>query len=142
MVIVSHRGNLSGPASDQNTPEALSRAASICYCELDLWVKKDKLYLGHNEPSLKITSKFLQNKNFIIHAKNLEAVNYLSKTNLHWFWHNNDKLTITSKGMLWCFPDIYVDNGITVVHGNDFKLDSYGLCTDYPLELISRLAKL
>ena len=33
-------------------------------------------------------------------AKNLDAVNFLYNTSYHWFWHEQDMLTITSKGKL------------------------------------------
>ena len=56
----------------------------------------------------------------------------MSKTNHHWFWHENDKITITSKGEIWCFPNIYVENGITVMLGLTKEFPNIkGICTDY-----------
>ena len=142
MVIVSHRGNLKGSCTEENKPEAIIKASNICYCELDLWACNNQLYLGHDKPLYKIAEDFLHRDNLIIHAKNLDAVNFLYNTSYHWFWHEQDMLTITSKGKLWCYPEIYIPSGITVVKHKNFKLGSYGLCTDYPLELISQLSRI
>jgi hypothetical protein len=137
MLIISHRGNLEGPSPDENSPSLILKAIKHFCCEIDLWVKDDTLYLGHDEPIYKIDKSFLENKKLFIHAKNIEAAIFLNKTKYHWFWHQADQITLTSKQIIWCYPGIYVPGGITVVKNKEFKLDSYGLCTDYPIELSS-----
>ena len=69
-----------------------------------------------------------------IHCKNLEACCCLHKSDLNWFWHENDRVTLTSKKFIWSYPSIYVPNGITVEFGYNKDLPKHilGICTDYP----------
>lgn len=103
--------------------------------EIDLWYTDNKLSLGHDSPTYTITEDFLTDKMWI-HCKNYEAVEYMSGTNLNWFWHDLDKMTLTSQGKIWCFPDVYIDGGITVQLGKPRRINKniLGVCTDYPLE--------
>tara|TARA_R100000805_G_C3626347_1_gene137828 strand:- start:5562 stop:5996 length:435 start_codon:yes stop_codon:yes gene_type:complete len=138
--IISHRGNLEGKNEYENYPEQIEKALSHDIdCEIDLWLKQNRLYLGHDSPDVMISKSFLKTPGLWIHAKNLEAVEWLSKTNLHWFWHEEDKLTITSKGVIWCYPNVYVQGGVTVIKSidnlnPDIKSLCKGICTDYPLK--------
>lgn len=102
--------------------------------EVDVWVT-DKIYLGHDCPQYKINKDFFNSKMWI-HCKNIAAVEYMKNTNLNWFWHNNDKLTITSHGHIWCYPGIYIENGLTVDCGEPHNINKkiMGICTDYPLK--------
>jgi hypothetical protein len=91
-------------------------------------------YLGHDFPKTKIDKQFLNNKKFWIHAKNINALEELQKTDLNYFWHETDKMTLTSKNIPWCYPKNYVKNGITVLKENEFPTQKIlGVCTDYPL---------
>ena len=60
----------------------------------------------------------------------------MAQTNFNWFWHHGDKLTLTSKGIVWCFAGVFVENGIVAELGQPFKLNDkiMGICTDYPIE--------
>ena len=70
-----------------------------------------------------------------MHCKNIEAAQYASIVDINWSWHDTDKMTLTSKGHIWCFPDVYLKNGITVVHDYVQDLpDIKGICTDYALK--------
>jgi hypothetical protein len=80
MLIIAHRGNLNGPSEDENSPNVILETIKRFYCEVDLWVTRDQLYLGHDGPRYKIDSSFLQSDRLFIHAKNLDAVKYLKNT--------------------------------------------------------------
>lgn len=134
--IISHRANLNGiDKSLENNPEQIKKVLKLFEVEIDLWDINGDLYLGHDEPQYKINNNFFDNKMWI-HCKNLSAAQTMSKTSFNWFWHENDKLTQTSKGFLWCYPGVYLENGITVEFGYNQYLPKniYGICTDYPLK--------
>jgi hypothetical protein len=132
MIFVSHRGNVIGPDKKlENNPQHISELSQIHQVEVDLWCVSGELFLGHDYPTNKINNTFF-NDNLWIHCKNIEAVDFISKSNYNWFWHDTDKVTITSNGTIWCFPNIYLKNGITVMMGytNDIP-NIKGICTDY-----------
>ena len=51
---------------------------------------------------------------------------------LNYFWHENDKFTITSRGYIWSYPD-FINKSITVVKEKTFIIpyNILGICTDY-----------
>jgi len=115
----------------ENNPVHVFPLSKRCQVEIDLWRVNDMLFLGHDAPTYKIKQK-LFNKNLWIHCKNLSAVEFMSKTKYNWFWHENDKMTLTSKGYIWCFPEVYMKDGITVMNCASVppaKLK--GICTDF-----------
>jgi len=148
MKIISHRGNLDGRIPKlENTPEQIDKAHLMGYdVEIDVWYIWDKWYLGHDAPEHEITKKWLRKRRKWLwcHAKNLEAMPKMIKEKLNCFWHENDKMTMTSKQILWCYPDTYIKDGITVVKEKIFnsqEIKIKGICTDYPLffdDLISQ----
>jgi hypothetical protein len=113
---IAHRGNWSGKQLNyENKPEYIETAIGRGYdAEIDLWVMSDALFLGHDTPTYSINQSYLENlRDYLwIHAKNITAVEWLSKTNLHWFWHDNDKITITSNGCIWTYPEVFVSNSV------------------------------
>ena len=135
--IISHRGLLNGPdESVENNPKYILNTINIGFdIEIDVRVINGVIYLGHDTPDYNVDISFF-NKNMWIHCKNLEAVDIMSKTDLNWFWHDVDKLTLTSKGFIWCYPNVYVQNGITVIKQKPEQIQDnvLGICTDYPLE--------
>ena len=142
MIIISHRGNLYGKDVDrENTQEAIEEALAQGFdVEVDLWVVDGFLYLGHDKPQYAITISWLNNKSqhLWIHAKNIEAAEFLSdhakNPLLHWFWHEEDAMTITNKGFIWSYPKIYVKDCIVVeLNRVDLPSKVKGVCTDVPL---------
>ncbi len=137
--IISHRGNLIGRnVSRENSPsyliEALDRGFDV---EVDVWIIDNKCFLGHDGPQYQIDSDFLTDRkdNLWVHAKNLQAASYLRFEDLNWFWHENDKMVLTSKGFPWCNFNVFVRGGVTV----EFDFISlpdyvYGVCTDNPIK--------
>lgn len=139
MKIISHRGNLYGQdASRENNTWAIDECISLGFdVEVDLWIE-DTLYLGHDRPEQVIKPEYLTNfaNNLWIHAKNLKAVEWLlSMKQLNWFWHQTDVMTLTSKGIPWCYPNHYVSTGVTVQLGYTSMPRVYGVCTDYPTKM-------
>lgn len=138
--IISHRGNLSGKTPDENKPAYIDTAISEGFdVEVDVWLVDNKWYLGHDEPQYETDIKFLSNYRLWCHAKNTEALDVLLKNDIHCFWHETDKFTITSKGVPWGYPGNYMEYGITVELGSKIKIPSvFGVCTDYPLDWIKK----
>ncbi len=133
--IISHRGNLTGPNPKmENNPEYILTALSNNYdVEIDVWLTSEGLCLGHDQPTFVVTPDFLTKEGLWCHAKNIDALEYLLKNDIHCFWHNKDKTTLTSRGIPWCYPYVYINNGITVEKGTPHTIDKniLGICTDY-----------
>jgi len=106
MILISHRGNISGadPASE-NSPlyikSALDKGLNV---EVDVWLKRGVWHLGHDFPQYQIKESFLRNPRLWCHAKNVEALFKLTKLRIHCFWHQEDDVVLTSEGYLWTYP--------------------------------------
>jgi len=63
-----------------------------------------------------------------------------SNKKIHYFWHQNDNFTLTSKNIIWTYPNQQTyDNSIIVL--NDKQTPPaicFGICTDYPLYYLNR----
>lgn len=141
MLLIAHRGLMDGPNKElENHPDQIRRAWEAGYdCEIDLWVKGKEFWLGHDEPQYQIDVHFLYQGPAWIHAKNLEALYYLTFTELDYFWHQNDDFVITSNGCIWTYPGKELtDCSIMVMpEWNNPDLTDFiipecsGICTDY-----------
>jgi hypothetical protein len=138
MKVIAHRANLYGPnIKTENTISSIEECFSKNIdVEIDIWYL-DEYFIGHDISNLqKIDINFLKinSDRLWIHAKNIFAVEKMITNNLHWFWHETDKLTLTSKNKIWCYPGIYTKDGITVELGERKLIPSVlGVCTDYPV---------
>tara|TARA_A100001201_G_scaffold22809_1_gene25685 strand:- start:922 stop:1347 length:426 start_codon:yes stop_codon:yes gene_type:complete len=135
MILISHRGNINGKNSNlENMPEYVNSALVIGYnVEIDVWYNKG-FWLGHDEPKYRIQHSFLQNQKLWCHAKNLEAVIQMRKiSNVHYFWHQKDNITLTSLGYIWAYPGIVIKDSIAVLPEiNDNNIENrIGICSDY-----------
>lgn len=139
MILISHRGNIKGPTeSVENNPQFLSLLIEQnTHIEIDLWHIDDTLYLGHNEPQYLIQQSYLEYQNFWIHAKNIEALGWLSNTNYNYFWHGRDDFTLTSHKFIWTYPNksitkqsVIVCQNLTDTH-KYLASNAYGICSDY-----------
>ena len=134
MLIISHRGNLEGSNAElENNPLHIKKVIDKFDVEIDVWFVDKKWYLGHDKPQYQVSFDFFNDRMWL-HCKNLEACSEMNNTSLNWFWHENDKVTLTSKKYIWAHPDVYVRDGITVEFGFNDKLPEFilGVCTDYP----------
>ena len=140
MKLISHRGNIDGRQPNlENKPEYILKALNQGYeCEIDVWFIRNKIYLGHDKVKkrmVEINLNFLKNKKLWCHAKNIEALDLMKRNNVHCFWHEDDLVTITSKGWIWCHPRLKIGrkNSITVLpelHNTQTKSFS-GICSDF-----------
>ena len=58
----------------------------------------------------------------------------MCETDLHYFWHDEDDVTITSKGIIWAHPKIKpLEKSIAVLPENHNwpVSDCLGVCSDY-----------
>lgn len=136
MFFISHRGNLTGPnPMKENSVEYIDNALSKSFdVEIDLWFKNNNFFLGHDEPKYEIDLNFLKKPGLWIHAKNLECFYQLSNFDLNFFWHEDDKITITSKGFFWNYPGTLLSKKSICVlpEKSDIKeVDCLGYCSDF-----------
>ena len=136
MILISHRGNLSGKSDEENHPNHIDIALRQGFdVEIDVWkVNQVEWYLGHDEPQYKVSIDFLKNKKLWCHAKNIEALNKMLKHNIHCFWHQKDDVTLTSKGYMWTYPNkMLTDKSICVLpeKNNENPKKCFGICSDY-----------
>ncbi len=139
MIYISHRGNISGIITElENSPNYILQALNHGYhVEIDLWVINNLLYLGHDEPQYQIEESFLDNKYFYIHCKNSEALLFMSKNKMHsdYFWHQDDKYTLTSKNKVWVHPtaELFKDSICVLPELSRTENLSmcYGICSDF-----------
>ena len=86
------------------------------YVEVDIWKVGDLLYLGHDNPEDIIDEHFLENEKIISHAKNIEAFHHLlMNKKIHTFFHDKDYCTLTSKGWVWKYPEIYFEGRLIAI---------------------------
>ena len=138
MILISHRGNLSGPDPEkENHPAQIYKVLSLGYhCEVDVWRINDRFWFGHDEPKYLADEVLLHSKNLWIHAKNLEALHSLTP-NLRYFWHENDDYTLTSDNFIWTFPDKETCKKSVIVdkdkNWREKNYKCFGVCTDWIL---------
>lgn len=134
MVLIAHRGNTIGPNPiDENRPEYIREALEDGYnVEIDVWSMNGRLYFGHDEPRYPSYLQLLHNPGLWVHAKNLEALEYLIDAGMiHVFWHDKDLVTLTSDNYIWGFKG-GTNRSIIVLQDDSIpKEKCYGVCSDY-----------
>ena len=137
-IYIAHRGNINGQNPDfENKIDYLNNAINLNYgVEFDVMFYKNGLYLGHDEPQEKLELNLIHKPNTFVHAKDLNALELLLKLDCNVFWHETDKITITNKGFIWCFPGVFVNSNLAVwldLHNKSLPNtigDIYGVCGD------------
>lgn len=118
MIYIAHRGNILGPNPfKENHPDYLKEALKQGYhIETDVWFVGTQFILGHDKPQYEVDKSFLSNNKVWAHAKSMETLHVLaSGSNLiHYFFHEHDEATITSKGWLWTYPGKLVGHSKSV----------------------------
>ena len=106
MILISHRGNINGPAPDrENHPDYILQALKkVQAVEIDVWYQDNNWALGHDSPTYEINKHFLLNENFWCHAKNIDALVRMNLLDNHYFWHQKDDYTLTTGGFIWAYP--------------------------------------
>ena len=128
MKLIAHRGNITCKNPErENTigyiKEALRYGVDV---EVDIRYLDGEWILGHDEPKYKINFDFLTQPRLWLHCKNIQAMINLYASDTNYFWHENDKYTITSKGHIWCFPNqpapsITVEKTVDDLYANDMS---------------------
>jgi hypothetical protein len=117
--------------------QAIERGVDV---EIDVWATNNKLMLGHDAPEHDVDYDFLRyySDRLWIHCKNIDALSYMNGTPLHYFWHQEDTYTLTSRGYIWCYPGVpTTEKCIIVLKDDDVRSDSnyLGICSDYVLSI-------
>lgn len=139
MLIISHRGNISGrDLETENLPERIIDVTESYDCEIDVWVKDSgDIYLGHDEPQYRVFDNFFENQRLWCHAKNLNALNSLLKLKTKCFYHNVDDYTLVSNGVIWAYPRKPINKSCVIVdteeNWRDRNYNCFGVCVDYIL---------
>ena len=140
MKIISHRGNLDGRKPEcENNPTYIQQALDLGFdVEVDVWYVDGQFFLGHDAPTYFVDPWWFRGKSLWCHAKNKEALEEMivSSYGITCFWHETDKMTLTSDGLLWMYPDNHSRLGVTVWLGKpegDIP-QMWGVCTDYAKE--------
>jgi hypothetical protein len=141
MILISHRGNISGPNPEQeNHPEYIVEALKQGYdVEIDVWFKDNKFMLGHDEPQYEFPFELIDQAypKLWIHCKNIDALSKLNEldpngSKVNYFWHENDLGVLTSKSYIWSTN--LINNGILVMPELFDKQPietTMGICSDY-----------
>jgi hypothetical protein len=142
MILISHRGNIkNSEPENENNPEYIQKALDQDYqVMIDLRIKDNKLYLGENEPTYLLDLNWFEkyHKRLWLRCRDIEVIEKLHELDsrglyLNYFWHENDTLTITSKGNFW------INSGKQPIKGgiaylpeiNDEDISqSLGICSD------------
>lgn len=148
MKIIAHRANINGSnLASENRLSQIKKCIDLGYdIEIDIWFLKNNLFLGHDNPQEVISEEklFEIKERCWIHCKNLEAINYFNKFGIiyNYFWHENDKYTLTSQGFIWTYPgESLCQNSICVMpelelsqkNLSNLKQKNFaGICTDFP----------
>ena len=135
MILISHRGNLKGPNKErENSVLYITEALQARYdVEVDVWYTDNQFWLGHDGPQYKTNVGFLTNSFLWCHAKNLEALVQMQKHKIHYFWHENDSVALTSKNYIWAYPGVVCKNSIAVLPElkNYNPQNHLGICSDF-----------
>jgi len=135
MIVISHRGNLDGPKPDrENRVTYLEAALAAGFdVECDVWLVKDKLYLGHDTPGELAPQALLANPRCWVHAKNAQALGPLLELKVHCFFHDQDRATLTSQQWVWCLVGHYLPGArcVCLLPEVGGYLPGGAVCTDY-----------
>lgn len=141
MKLIAHRGLINGPDVQlENEPDHVVAMLAAGYdCEVDVWLKDDQWFLGHDSAAYPILHAYLFQPGLWLHCKNAEALHALGRTKLNYFWHDTDQFTLTSHRWVWTFPGgPLTDRSVCVLpEWDDSSLEStktmncYGICSDH-----------
>tara|TARA_Y100001938_G_C8024976_1_gene397476 strand:- start:49 stop:474 length:426 start_codon:yes stop_codon:yes gene_type:complete len=136
MILISHRGNIDGRNPQLENGEDYCQAAIDAgyNVEVDVWVYDDIFWTGHYSPHHKVGNDFFLKEEVWCHAKDIETLKRLLELGAHCFFHQNDNVTLTSKGYIWTNPtQPLTEKSICVLpelQTIDIK-GCAGVCSDY-----------
>ena len=141
MILISHRGNISGvDFNRENSQSYIQEAIDLGYdVEIDVRYINDNFWLGHDEPEYKIELEWLLERedSLWIHCKNFEVLSELIGTNLRIFYHLKEDYTIISDKHIWahnlenvndkCIIPLMTEDDVL----NWSSVKVHGICSDY-----------
>ena len=140
MKLISNRGNINGENPElENTQRYIQEAINKGYdVKIDLWIKDGKLHLGTDGPKDPLDIDWLErNRHKIwIHCKSIEVISKFTELdsrggNIHFFWHDGNKISLTNKGYMWCESGEVVPGGIVYQPVDGDMIEGfYGICSD------------
>ena len=106
MILISHRGNLSGiNPKRENDPKYIQEALDKGYCvEVDIrfspYTKKFIFAHELGGPSYEVDFCWLSERKdkLFIHCKDIASLQYFRESNYNFFYHSHEEYTVTSKG--------------------------------------------
>ena len=106
MILISHRGNINGRNLNlENGQRYCQKAIDAGYnVEIDVHFYDGILWTGHDRPQYRVDDDFLLQEEVWCHAKDIMALRRLLELETHCFFHQNDPVTLTSKGYMWTYP--------------------------------------
>ena len=74
-----------------------------------------------------------------IHCKDIDTLDFMTRTNFNYFWHQNDDYTMTSHGHIWSYPGKTYTSSTVIVMPEECGIswdvlkatDCYAVCSDY-----------
>ena len=132
LILISHRGNLNGKSDRENQPDYIKEALSQGFdVEVDVWHIDNQFWLGHDKPQYKVSEGLFEHPNLWCHAKNIEGLYSMLEDDIHCFWHQEDDVTLTSKGYIWTYPGKQLTkNSICVLPESVPDVKISGICSD------------
>lgn len=133
MILIAHRGNVSGASPMENTEEHISAALRAGFdAEVDVWFQ-DGWYLGHDKPQYPTGSAFLRTPGLWVHCKNYAALQRALDCGLHCFYHTDEDYALTSGGFIWAYPGMPGGaRTICVMPEPNQPINNFsGVCSDY-----------
>lgn len=140
MKLISNRGNVDGVDMElENTQVYVQEAINKGYdVKIDLWVKDGKLYMGTYEPKAPLDIDWLERNHhkLWLQCRDIEVISKFTSLdssghNIHFFWHDTDKVSLTNRGYMWCEPGEIVPGGIVYqpVYSDNIE-GFFGVCSD------------
>ena len=135
MILISHRGNVNGKKPQyENGQDYCQEAIDAGYnVEVDVWYT-DTWWTGHDRPQYRVDTDFFLKEEVWCHAKNIEALYRLLKLKAHCFFHQNDNVTLTSKGFVWTSPTQQLTDKSICVLPELQRINTIlctGICSDF-----------
>ena len=139
MHFISHRGNLRGKnIALENSIDYVESALKCGFdVEVDVRLVKGVYYLGHDQPQHEVSWTLLTRPEVWCHAKDISTLNSLLSVGAHCFWHQEDDVTLTSKGYIWTFPGKKLTSRSICILPEiaDYdKIECNGICSDFILD--------
>ena len=125
----------------ENSPAYIDAAILAGYdVEIDLRFIAGGIFLGHDDPVYEVDLDWVLKRKdrLYVHAKTLETVQFLSSLDdVHFFFHDEDDCTLTSRKTVWVHPKARPIEGCIFVMPERSNVDMKdmlicsAICTDH-----------